>query len=156
LAFPSSFSFVLLRLAQLKGVCGRSMNIHWSFRNCEDNKETARSYWREKQPRLERLLSRFPPESCRLKLFLFHHQSRKAWELRAVLTLPTGTLVTEEEGDALYALMDKAADELARQIRRRSAVTRKEHVRRRRRPQSAVLTPSRFLRTPDAPFTIRP
>lgn len=111
------------------------MNVRWTYRHCGAHKNEARGYWQEKLPRLERVLSRFGPERCRLDMTLYFYEGRKGWELRAALYTPTGLMVTDEEGDDLHAVLDEVADELVRQIQRHKSKVRKEHLQRRRRQQ---------------------
>lgn len=111
------------------------MIIRWTYRHCDAQKASARSYWQEKMPRLERVLTRFGPERCRLDMNLYFNRVHKRWELRASLYLPTGLIVTNEEGTELHPVLDKCADELARQIHRHKSKVRKEHLFRRRQRQ---------------------
>jgi ribosomal subunit interface protein len=111
------------------------MNIRWTYRHCDAQKASARSYWQEKMPRLERILTRFDPDRCRLDMHLYFHRVHKRWELRASLYLPTGLIVANEEGTELHPVLDNGADELVRQIHRHKAKVRKEHLFRRRKRQ---------------------
>lgn len=109
------------------------MKTHWVFNHCKKEKQRARAYWEKKARRLERLLANYSPELRQLRLTLYRHETRHDWELRAVLHLPTGTLVTEEIRPTLEESIDRVADELARRIREHKSLVRKEHLRRRRR-----------------------
>src|SRR5689334_18673580 len=111
------------------------MIVRWTYRHCEAQKASASAYWQEKLPRLERALSRFGSDRCRLDMILYFHHVHKRWELRASLYLPTGLIVSNEEGAELHSVLDKAADELVRQIHRHKAKVRKEHLFRRRQRQ---------------------
>jgi DNA-directed RNA polymerase specialized sigma24 family protein/ribosome-associated translation inhibitor RaiA len=111
------------------------MNVRWTYRHCDAQKASARSYWQEKMPRLERILTRFDPDRCRLDMHLYFHRVHKRWELRASLYLPTGLIIANEEGSELHPVLDNGADELVRQIHRHKAKIRKEHLVRRRRRQ---------------------
>lgn len=111
------------------------MNVRWTYRHCDLEKETASSYWQDKLPRLQRILSRFRRDQCRLDMTLYYHEARKRWELRASLYLPTGLIVTNEEASDMHVVLDNVADELVRQIQRHKAKVRKEHLRRRRQRQ---------------------
>lgn len=109
------------------------MNIEWTFRNCDSDKQRAQGYFRQKIPRLKRRLARFGVHECRISLTLHHHPNRNAWELRAVLKLPASVLVTGAEQSSLTEVIDEVIDDLTRQLRRHKARVRKEHVLRRRR-----------------------
>jgi DNA-directed RNA polymerase specialized sigma24 family protein/ribosome-associated translation inhibitor RaiA len=115
------------------------MQIHWTFRHCDSGKEEARNYLARSIPRLERRISRFGTDRCRLELTLYHHSGRHRWELRAVLKLPTGSLVTVEELSELDQVIDRVIDELTRQLRRHKSRVRKEHVLRRRQHRGREL-----------------
>lgn len=112
------------------------MRIHWTFRHCNGDKEKARSYLEKKKRRLTRRIARFRSDRCSLELTLYNHAAREAWELRAVLRTPTGSLVATGERHDLYHVIDEILDELTRQLRRHKAKVRKEHVTRRRRQRA--------------------
>jgi ribosomal subunit interface protein len=111
------------------------MIVRWTYRHCDAQKAKAASYWQEKMPRLERILTRFGPDRCRLDMHLYFHRAHKRWELRASLYLPTGLIVANEEAAELHPVLDQVADELVRQIYRHKAKVRKEHLFRRRQRQ---------------------
>lgn len=113
------------------------MNIHWTFRHAKKRRGDVLARWQPKQRRLQRLLSRYPPERCHLHLTMTSTAGGDLWELRAVLCLPTGTLVTSETGQYLDQVLDKVADELARLIQKHKAEIRHEHLLRRRRRERA-------------------
>ncbi len=116
------------------------MKTHWRFHDCDQYKDQARDYWEKKARRLERLLSNYHPEFRRLSLVLYEHPSRNQFELRAVLHLPTGTLIAEETRPSVREAIDTIADELARQIRRHKSQVRKDYVYRRRRERRRNLS----------------
>ncbi len=110
------------------------MKTQWTFKNNEIDKPRVESYWAKKQPRIERLLSNYHDDLRELRLALYrHHGEQGPWELRAVLQLPTGTLVTEETGPDWRECIDVVADELVRQIKRHKEQVRKDYLYRRRR-----------------------
>lgn len=116
------------------------MKTHWVFNHCRQEKQWAKAYWEKKARRLERLLTNYSRELRRLRLTLYRHETRDEWELRAVLHLPTGTLVAEEICKTLTESIDKVADELARRIREHKRLVRKEHLHRRRRKRRQQLS----------------
>jgi DNA-directed RNA polymerase specialized sigma24 family protein/ribosome-associated translation inhibitor RaiA len=122
------------------------MRTQWVFNHCEAEKRRARSYWASKAHRWERLLKNSRSGRPSLKMSLDHHRSRDQWELRAVLNLPTGTLVAEQSSDTIPEVIDKAADELVDQIRRHKELVRKNYLsRRRRRRRERISTASPYL-----------
>ena len=109
------------------------MSEHMIFQNCSAwQKDTIRSYWSEKLSRLERLLQHFPEDQRELRLNVRRNHDR--FDVRAVLLLPTGTLVAESssqmDNDAIDAVVDKLAGELRKHtdlIRRDDSYRRKRH-----------------------------
>lgn len=109
------------------------MSEHMIFQNCSAwQKETIRSYWSDKLSRLERLLQHFPEDQRELRLNVRRNHER--FDVRAVLLLPTGTLVAEStsqmDNDAIDAVVDKLAGELRKHtglIRRDDSYRRKRH-----------------------------
>jgi ribosome-associated translation inhibitor RaiA len=110
------------------------MQVRWVFNRCDGQKERAKSYWQDKQPRLERLLTRYRDDQQTLRLTLYRRSQRDIWELRAVLHLPTGTLVAKSANETLGEVIDEILDELDGEIRRHTERLQKHcHYRRRRR-----------------------
>jgi len=101
------------------------------FQRCSDQeKEDLRSYWRQKQPRIERLLTRFPEDQRELRLTVTRKPKR--YDVRAALLLPTGSLVAEVSSIAGHEAIDLLADKLAREVRRHREVIRHEDLYRRK------------------------
>jgi RNA polymerase sigma factor (sigma-70 family) len=109
------------------------MKIHWTFRNCDSDKQNAKTHLEKKVRSLTRRINRLRVDRCSLDLTLYHHTSRESWELRAVLRMPTGSLVANDERHNLPHVIDEVIGDLTRQLRRHKARVRKEHVTRRRR-----------------------
>jgi ribosome-associated translation inhibitor RaiA len=110
------------------------MQVRWVFNRCDGQKERAKSYWEEKQTRLERLLTRYQRDQQTLRLTLYRRGDRDTWELRAVLHLPTGTLVATSANDTLSEVIDTVLDELVGEIKRHNERLQKHcHYRRRRK-----------------------
>jgi DNA-directed RNA polymerase specialized sigma24 family protein/ribosome-associated translation inhibitor RaiA len=126
------------------------MKVRWVFNGCDNQKSSAKSYWQKKLPRLERLLSHFPPDQALLRLTLYRHGRDDDWELRGVLELPTATLVAEERQSNLLEVIDILADELAAEIKRHKDLLRKDHLYRRRRQQRESLSAAGPLLERDA------
>lgn len=124
------------------------MSDHMVFQRCSDHeKQEIRSYWRQKQPRIERLLTRFPEDQRELRLTVTRKPKR--YDLRAALLLPTGSLVAEVSSAAWHEAIDRLADKLAEEIRRHREVIRREDLYRRKqrrqdlsRQATAMLPPT--------------
>lgn len=97
-------------------------------------KERVRDYWSRKLLRIKRLLRPIPEDQQVLRLSI--RPSKNGWDLRAILTLPTGTLVAEEQTfhrDEWPAAMDRVTDKLSMEIRRHKEKLRHDDVYRRKR-----------------------
>lgn len=78
-------------------------------------RDEIRDHWRSRRHRLERLLSRIPPESRRLRICMRH--GSLGYEVRAVLTVPFDRLAAEGRGDTWREAADAVLDRLIREIR---------------------------------------
>ncbi|HWP40752.1 MAG TPA: hypothetical protein VNL70_07490, partial [Tepidisphaeraceae bacterium] len=68
------------------------MPVHLIFDGASEyTREAIRNHWQRKWPRVERLLKHFPPDQRHLRLMIHNHLP--VWDVRAVLTLSSGTLV---------------------------------------------------------------
>jgi RNA polymerase sigma factor (sigma-70 family) len=116
------------------------MKMHWVFNDCgEADKARMESYWEKKAPRLRRLLTSYGPDLQDLRLTVYHHPQRSWYEVRAVLHLPTGTLVAEETDKDPRAVLDRVADTLIREVKRhKERVRRDQAYRRKTRRQEAL------------------
>ncbi len=121
------------------------MNIHWVFESVNNERTQIKQYWQKKLPRLERLLSRYHFDLRELRMTLHRRQRPEQWELRAVLHLPTGTLVAREIGTSWTEAIDRVADQLAREISRHKCQVRKEYLYRRRRQRQQRFESVRHL-----------
>jgi DNA-directed RNA polymerase specialized sigma24 family protein/ribosome-associated translation inhibitor RaiA len=93
------------------------MSEHMIFQNCSAwQKDTIRSYWSQKLARIHRLLQHFPEDQREFRLTIRRRFDR--FEVRAVLLLPTGTLVAESSAQMDNDAIDAVADKLAMEIRR--------------------------------------
>jgi len=109
------------------------MQVHWAFRGCPDRlKPQMRDYWEEKLPRLERLLKRFPDPLREMWVTVDTLPHPQRFETKAVVHLPTGTLVAEEIAESWEESLDKMADELGRRIKRHKEKVRGDWVYRRK------------------------
>ncbi|MEN6492957.1 MAG: HPF/RaiA family ribosome-associated protein [Thermoguttaceae bacterium] len=109
------------------------MKTHWTFRGCDDQlKSESLAYWAKKEPRLERVLERFPEELRDLDVHLHRHPSLDRYEGRLILHLPTGTLVAEDANSDVRPVLDQLTDFLVASIKRHKERLRRDWLNRRR------------------------
>jgi len=111
------------------------MQTHWAFHNCRDSlKSEIQDYAQKKLSRLQRLLGHLQP-SLR-KLFLTINRTRQAsgdhFDVRAVLQLPSRTLVSEELAGCWWEAIDIAIEAMIRQVHRHKARLRGDWLYRRK------------------------
>ena len=117
------------------------MPEHVAFHGVDDAaKQDIRAYWERKWKRLERLLQPFPPDQRHLRLAI--HSNAPFYDVRAVLLLPTGTLVANGRSHRpdFHEAIDLVADRLAEEIRRHKGLLRHDHLyhRKRRRQRDLI------------------
>jgi RNA polymerase sigma factor (sigma-70 family) len=106
--------------------------------HCPPEGEAAlRERWAAERPRLERLLARVPADQRHVRVALW--REREWQRARIVLTMPTGTLVGNGQGDTPAAAIDQAVERLVREIVRHKELLRREALLRRRRRREAEL-----------------
>ncbi len=117
------------------------------FHNCPPEiKERIRQYWMQKQYRIDRLLQSFSPSQRQLRLSVNHQPN--GYQVRAVLTLPTGVLVAQSKAnfETYQEAIDEVADILTKEIRRhKEQIRHDEFYRRKRQRQKDFATASQFL-----------
>jgi RNA polymerase sigma factor (sigma-70 family) len=99
-------------------------------------KKDLQEYWAKKWPRLQKLLVRYHADLQDVRLTVTYHQQnpQRGWyDLRAVIHLPTGTLVAEADEKEpcerpWRAGLDRAADALAREIKRHKELVRHDYL----------------------------
>jgi DNA-directed RNA polymerase specialized sigma24 family protein/ribosome-associated translation inhibitor RaiA len=120
------------------------MKNHLVVHDCgESVKATLESYWSKKLPRLEKLLVPYRPDLQDVRLTVHRHEQnpQRAWyEGRAVIHLPTGTLVAEASDKEPRIVLDRLADTLAREIKRHKEHVRKDYVFKRKKRARADLS----------------
>src|ERR1700694_4389285 len=91
----------------------RMMSMHWVFNDCDQGvKAEIEAYWAKKWPRLKKLLTPYPEDQqdVRMSVHQRRHDPQTTWyDIRAVIHLPTGTLVAEASERNPRAALDKAA-----------------------------------------------
>lgn len=117
------------------------MRTHLTFHHVDKVVSSeAESYWEKKLPRFERLLQHYAPDEAELRLTVWHYPERVGYEARAVLHLPSGTLVADETDKDLHAALDAAADTLIRVLKKHEERVRHDDVYRRHRWTRANLS----------------
>ncbi|MCS7167556.1 MAG: sigma factor-like helix-turn-helix DNA-binding protein [Gemmatales bacterium] len=110
------------------------MRTHITFHHCDRQlMDEAQAYWEKKLPRLEHLLQHYSPDGVELRLTVWHQHTRIGYQARAVLHLPTGTVVAEETAKDLHAALDATADTLVRNVKKHEEHVRHDDVYRRHR-----------------------
>jgi|GEM_PF-3281323 len=115
------------------------MRIQWSFEGCDNTiKSTAQKYWEKKQQRIERVLSRAPRGSLKMRLAIYYNDSQvNAIEARAIIHLPGRTLAVESTAPELYEALDGLTDKIvASCLNYKSKQSR--FLRRRRKKQTSA------------------
>jgi DNA-directed RNA polymerase specialized sigma24 family protein/ribosome-associated translation inhibitor RaiA len=103
------------------------MSDHMVFQDCPDwQKETIKSYWQQKVPRIEKLLTRFPEDQRELRLMVTHKPKR--YDLHLVLLLPTASLAADASSVSDREAIDAVVDKLVAEIRRHKELIRREHL----------------------------
>lgn len=116
------------------------MRVEWVFHKCHHIRGRAKSYWARKQARLERLLSTYADDLCGLRFTVYWHEQQEQFEVRAVLSLPTGTLVARSTCGTINGSLDAICDELVRSVKKHRHQLRKDYVYRRRRQDRESLS----------------
>lgn len=123
----------------LKASAPAKMPEHLVFRDFPDDQELkkrARELWERRWKKMERLLESFAPDQRHLRVVFSQNQHHKRlFEVRAVLMLPTGTLVADAEAyqPKLIDAVDRVADQLEREIIRHKGLLRHDYLYRRKR-----------------------
>jgi phosphoglycolate phosphatase-like HAD superfamily hydrolase len=101
--------------------------------------EDIASYWEQKLPRIERLLTRFAADQRQLRLSFACGET--GYTSLARLVLPTGTLLVRTDPPALEhrAAIDQLVDKLTAEIRRHKERLRHEDVHHRRRRRELII-----------------
>ncbi|MCS7161145.1 MAG: sigma factor-like helix-turn-helix DNA-binding protein [Gemmatales bacterium] len=114
------------------------MRTHVTFHHCDKPVvEDVEAYWEKKLPRIEHLLQHYAPDAVELRLTVWHHHQRIGYQARAVLHLPSGTLVADETAKDLHAALDAAMDTLVQNLKKHEEHIRRDDVYRRHRGRRA-------------------
>ena len=97
------------------------------------------TYWGRKANRVRKVLGHVPPDLQRLQLVVAHRRFQH--QARAVLKLPTGTLVAEGSSPNYREALDLAADRLVEEVRKHQAHVRRDYAYHCRRPRPPVEAP---------------
>ncbi len=124
------------------------MSDHMVFQGCATwQKEAIKSYWQQKIPRIERLLTRFPEDQRELRLTATRKPKR--FDLRVVLLLPTGSLVAEASSPTDRDAVDAVAGKLVAEVRRHKEVIRREHLYHRKQYREELSRQAEVLLQPE-------
>ncbi len=98
------------------------MQTHWAFHSCGDRiRAEALAHWEAKSERLQRLLGPFNPGLQHLNLVVDHQGNQEGYQVRAVLHVPTRTVVVEERSRYLQPALDRVIDLLGQEIKQQLA-----------------------------------
>lgn len=116
------------------------MNVQWSFKNCSGSKKSQiRSYWEQKQVRIDRLLSESPgPRNIRISIY-FYEDRVNQYEARAVLEVPGRSLAVQVSEMMVNAVLDNLADSIARSVRKYKDLVRHTYRQQRKERNAADL-----------------
>ncbi|GIW79829.1 MAG: hypothetical protein KatS3mg105_1636 [Gemmatales bacterium] len=108
------------------------MTSHYIWNGCSPHlKDRLSQYWSKKVRRIERVLTPYRPDLVELRLTFHRHSAdnKGEWfEGRAVVHLPTGTVVAEANEKDGQVVLDRIADTLVRDIKRHKEQVRKDYV----------------------------
>lgn len=109
------------------------VRTRWTFHDCDELiKAELEACWTKRTPRLERLLQPFPEGLRDLGISIYHNRPRSWFEGRAILRLPSRTLVAGAEDADHRVLVDRLADLLASEVKRHRSRLRHDWVYRRK------------------------
>jgi DNA-directed RNA polymerase specialized sigma24 family protein/ribosome-associated translation inhibitor RaiA len=127
------------------------VQTRWFFRDRdESSEERARRAWAEWSPRLERLLTAFPPEQRGTLLTVRHDDRTPQNQVHAVLILPAATIVAAESADDVAAAVKRVARTLVEEIKRHKELVREARLQRRKSRRREVLDAAEPLLMRDA------
>jgi RNA polymerase sigma factor (sigma-70 family) len=121
------------------------MSVHWVFNKCTAPlKSRLERHWGEKWPRLEKLLApsyRAELREVRLAVTCHQQNQKSVWyDIRAVIRLPTGTLVAKSDDKEPLSALDKVIDKLVAEITRHKQLVRRDYVFKRKTRRRADLS----------------
>jgi DNA-directed RNA polymerase specialized sigma24 family protein/ribosome-associated translation inhibitor RaiA len=120
------------------------MSQHIVLVGCDEAiRRSVESYWERKLPRIQKLLRAYRPDQQELRLTLHAHarpSQKPFFEGRAVVHLPTGTVVAEDQNHDPQALIDRLADTLVAELKRHQERVRRDYVYRRKQRARADLS----------------
>jgi hypothetical protein len=94
------------------------MRIHWAFHSCSERLRTrAQDYWARKSERLEQVMRPFHAELRHLTLVVDRQVHPLGYKVRAVLTVPTRTIVVEDHARFLRPTLDRVLDLLSQEVK---------------------------------------
>jgi RNA polymerase sigma factor (sigma-70 family) len=120
------------------------MSTHLVFNGIDGAvKAPLETYWEKKVRRLQKLLVPYRTDLQDIRLTVSHHphnSGRRWYETRAVIHLPTGTLVAEASDKDPQVTLDRVADALVTEIKRHKERVRHDYTYKRKLRNRADLS----------------
>lgn len=117
------------------------MQTRWIFHDCDEAvRAEVDGHWRKMSPRVERLLKTIPEGVRDLCISIYRKRSPAAFDARAVIELPSRTLMVGAIQKDVHLLIDRLVDALAVEIRRYRCCLRHEWVSQRKNRRRDELT----------------
>ncbi len=111
------------------------MNIHFSYKNCEQTPDVEKIIERHME-RLRKLLRHYSPDLVHLHACLQFHSPKEGFRASLNLRLPTGQIHASDGNRTCAAGLRAAFDELERQLQKHKEQVRREETWKRRRPRN--------------------
>ena len=108
------------------------MSAHLVFNGiAAAEKARLQTYWEQKLPRLQKLLSPYRADLIEIRLTVSHRgqgSKRAGYEVRAVIRLPSGILDAKADDKDPLASLDRVVDELVTEIKRHKERVRHDFI----------------------------
>lgn len=120
------------------------MSAHLVFNGiAAAEKARLQTYWEQKLPRLQKLLSPYRADLIEIRLTVSHRgqgSKRAGYEVRAVIRLPSGILDAKADDKDPLASLDRVVDELVTEIKRHKERVRHDFIYKRKSRNRAELS----------------
>jgi len=94
------------------------MQTHWAFHSCGDRlRASAQAHWDDRSEHLQKLLTPFNAELQHLNIVVDRQVHPAGYKVRAVLNVPTRTVVVEDRARRLRPALDRVMDLLGQEIK---------------------------------------
>lgn len=116
------------------------MKTHYVFENCPSPiRRDIEAYWEKRFRKVEKLVECFGDDLPDLRLNIYRHPQRDWYQVRAVLYLPSGTLVAEATAKDVEGVLQEVLDRLTREVKKHKELIRHDQAYRRKRRRQAEL-----------------